>query len=90
VAALSAIANGGSLMKPYIVEKITNEKGETVESFQPRLVRKVISEDAARNVTLLLKASTEKEEQGKRRFLQDMRWPERQGPPRRRMPSWGV
>jgi cell division protein FtsI (penicillin-binding protein 3) len=60
VAALSAIANGGSLMKPYIVEKITNEKGETVESFQPRLVRKVISEDAARNVTLLLKASTEK------------------------------
>ena len=60
VAALSAIANGGSLMKPYIVEKITNEKGETVESFQPQLVRKVISEDVARNVTLLLKASTEK------------------------------
>jgi cell division protein FtsI (penicillin-binding protein 3) len=60
VTALSAIANGGSLMKPYIVEKITNEKGETVESFQPQIVRKVISEDVARNVTLLLKASTEK------------------------------
>lgn len=60
VTALSAIANGGSLMKPYIVEKVTNEKGETVESFQPQLVRKVISEDVARNVTLLLKASTEK------------------------------
>jgi cell division protein FtsI (penicillin-binding protein 3) len=60
VTALSAIANGGSLMKPYIVEKVTNEKGETVESFQPEIVRKVISEDVARNITLLLRASTEK------------------------------
>jgi cell division protein FtsI (penicillin-binding protein 3) len=42
------------------VERITNEKGETVESFKPQLVRKVISEDVARNVTLLLKATTEK------------------------------
>ena len=60
VTALSAIANGGSLMKPYVVEKITNEKGETVQSFQPQVIRKVISEDMAKNVTVLLKATTEK------------------------------
>jgi cell division protein FtsI (penicillin-binding protein 3) len=58
--ALSAIANGGFLMKPYVVEKIANEKGEMVQSFKPEVVRKVISEEAARKVRVLLKATTEK------------------------------
>jgi cell division protein FtsI (penicillin-binding protein 3) len=58
--ALSAIANGGSLMKPYVVEKITNEKGEVVQSFKPETIRKVISEETARKVRMLLKAATEK------------------------------
>ena len=60
VTALSAIANGGSLMKPYVVEKIMNEKGEVVQSFQPEVVRKVISEETAKKVTALLKVTTEK------------------------------
>jgi len=59
-AALSAIANGGSLMRPYVVEKITNEKGEVVQSFKPETIRKVISEETARKVRVLLKAATEK------------------------------
>jgi cell division protein FtsI (penicillin-binding protein 3) len=60
VAALSAIANGGFLMKPYIVEKITDEKGEVSQSFQPEAVRRVISEETAKKMTALLKATTEK------------------------------
>ncbi len=60
VTAMSAIANGGSLMKPYVVEKIFNEKGEVVQSFQPEVVRKVISEETAKKVTALLKGTTEK------------------------------
>ena len=60
VSALSAIANGGFLMKPYVVEKITNEKGEVVQSFKPEVIRKVVSEETARKVTALLKATTEK------------------------------
>jgi cell division protein FtsI (penicillin-binding protein 3) len=60
VTALSAIANGGSLMKPYVVEKIMNEKGEVVQCFQPEVVRKVISEETAKKVTALLKVTTEK------------------------------
>jgi cell division protein FtsI (penicillin-binding protein 3) len=60
VAALSAIANGGSLMKPYVVEKIVDEKGRVVQSFEPEMVRKVISEETAQKVTALLKATTEK------------------------------
>ncbi len=58
--ALSAIANGGFLMKPYAVEKITNEKGEVSQSFQPEVVRRVISEETAKKVTALLKTTTEK------------------------------
>jgi len=60
VVALSAIANGGFLMKPYMVEKITNEKGEVSQSFQPEVVRRVVSEETAKKVTALLKTTTEK------------------------------
>ena len=60
VTALSAIANGGFLMKPYVVEKIMNEKGEMVQSFKPETVRKVISEETAKKMMVLLKATTEK------------------------------
>ncbi len=58
--ALSAIANGGFLMKPHVVEKIIDEKGEVVQSFQPEVARKVISEETAKRVMALLKATTEK------------------------------
>ncbi len=58
--ALSAVANGGFLMKPHVVEKIIDEKGEVVQSFQPEVVRKVISEETAKRVMALLKATTEK------------------------------
>ncbi|MBM4346586.1 MAG: PASTA domain-containing protein, partial [Deltaproteobacteria bacterium] len=58
--ALSAIANGGILMKPYVVEKITDEKEVEVQSFKPTPVRRVISEETSRAVMALLKATTEK------------------------------
>jgi len=60
VTALSAIANGGFLMRPYVVEKVLNEKGEVVQSLQPETVRKVISGATAEKVTALLKTTTEK------------------------------
>jgi len=60
VTALSAIANGGNLMKPRVVEKIMDEKGEVVQSFQPEIVRRVISEETAKKVMALLRATTEK------------------------------
>jgi cell division protein FtsI (penicillin-binding protein 3) len=60
VTALSAIANGGFLMKPYVVEKILDEKGQVVQSFKSEVTRKVISEETAKKVTALLKATTEK------------------------------
>lgn len=58
--ALSTIANGGRQMKPYIVERITNEKGETIQTFQPEEVKRVISEETSKTLIALLKATTEK------------------------------
>ncbi len=60
VTALSAIANGGVLMKPQVVERITNEKGVVIQSFKPEVIRRVISEGTSKKVTALLKATTEK------------------------------
>lgn len=59
-AAFSAIANGGLLMKPQVVERITDEKGKVIQSFQPEAVRRVISEETSRKTVALLKATTEK------------------------------
>ncbi len=41
-AAFGAIANGGKLMKPYLVEEIWHSDGR-VEEFEPQFVRQVIS-----------------------------------------------
>jgi cell division protein FtsI (penicillin-binding protein 3) len=48
VSALSAIANQGVLMKPYVVRKIVNTHGETIQEFQPTLIRRVISPETAK------------------------------------------
>ncbi len=38
---MAAIANGGSLYKPYIVKKIISPDGKTMASFAPQLARKI-------------------------------------------------
>ncbi|MEM7008868.1 MAG: penicillin-binding transpeptidase domain-containing protein [Thermodesulfobacteriota bacterium] len=47
VTALSAIANGGYLMKPYVIEKITDPEGNIVKENEPKVVTRVISYDTA-------------------------------------------
>ena len=44
VAAMGAIANGGTLMLPQIVHEITDEHGAVVTSFPPCKVRRVVSQ----------------------------------------------
>ncbi len=60
VNAVSAIANGGFLMKPLIVKYIRNHEGQIVKRFDPVVVRRVISEETARKVTNILISVTEK------------------------------
>ncbi len=38
---VSAIANGGNLYQPYIVDKITDSKSEVIVDFKPKLLRRL-------------------------------------------------
>ena len=52
--ALSAIANGGYLMKPYIVKRISTSKGTTVEHKKPEVLKRVVSYETASQVGSIL------------------------------------
>jgi cell division protein FtsI (penicillin-binding protein 3) len=54
VTAVSAIANGGVLMKPYVVSEVRNAKGQLVAQTAPQAKRRIISADTARTLTTLL------------------------------------
>lgn len=54
ITAISSVANGGKLMKPYIVEKIMDSDGNLVKETKPEVVRQVISEETAREVWTIL------------------------------------
>lgn len=50
ITAMSAIGNGGNLMQPRYVKALTNSDGKVVKSFEPTVVRKVLSEDTAKEI----------------------------------------
>ncbi len=54
VTAVSAIANDGVLMKPYLVAAVTDQNNQPVESFSPHVVRRVVSESTARKIGTIL------------------------------------
>ncbi len=54
VTAVSAVANGGILLQPQIIYRITDREGNIVQDFEKKEVRRVISEDVADTVCLML------------------------------------
>jgi cell division protein FtsI (penicillin-binding protein 3) len=58
--AVSAIANDGILMKPYVVQAITDKNGVIVEKFNPHPVRRAISSETAEAVRKMMEKVTEK------------------------------
>jgi cell division protein FtsI (penicillin-binding protein 3) len=54
ITAVSAIANNGVLMKPYIVESITDQYDRHVYRFEPQKIRRVISEQTAAAVSRMM------------------------------------
>lgn len=58
VSALSAVANGGNLMKPYLVEQILDDSGKQVQKFEPQIVRRVISPETAQKLTKMMETVT--------------------------------
>ncbi len=53
--AMCAIANKGVLMRPMLVDRLQDQKGEVVARYSPQTVRRVISEEAARQMVEALK-----------------------------------
>ncbi|MDR2426197.1 MAG: penicillin-binding protein 2 [Endomicrobium sp.] len=56
----SAIANGGVLMKPIIIKNIENTLPENMSFFEPKEIRRVISEETAREMKKILKNVVDK------------------------------
>jgi len=54
-AAFCAIANGGTLMKPYIVKKVSDSEGRTVSENVPTAIRKVMPREKAQMVIDMMK-----------------------------------
>lgn len=60
ITALSAVVNGGYLLKPYIVDNITDPNGNIVLSKQKVVRRQVISEETSAKMREILEATANK------------------------------
>jgi len=47
ITAVSAVANGGKLMKPRIVKQMLDKEGNVIKNFEPEVVRQVISKETS-------------------------------------------
>jgi cell division protein FtsI (penicillin-binding protein 3) len=57
--AAAAIANGGYLMQPYVVEQVVNAYGDVVESHHPKVRQQVVSTAVAKEIKDMLELVTE-------------------------------
>lgn len=54
ITAVCSVVNGGHLMQPYLVQSVTDQEGNVVESYQPNEVRQVVSEETSARVRTIL------------------------------------
>ncbi len=59
VTALSAIANGGYLMKPYVIEKIVGPDGNVIQQNSPEVVTRAISYDTSYQMKQIMQGVVE-------------------------------
>ncbi|MGI9172170.1 MAG: peptidoglycan D,D-transpeptidase FtsI family protein [Chthoniobacterales bacterium] len=53
--AMAAIANGGKLVTPRIIQSITDSEGQTIASFSPTILRQVVAPETAAKVANALR-----------------------------------
>lgn len=70
VMAMCAIANGGVLMRPMLVDRFEDRNEQTVQQFSPQPVRRVISEPASRAMVAALRAAVSPEGTGSKAALE--------------------
>ncbi len=76
VAAISAIANGGKLMRPYLMKEIVDPvTDKVIKKTEPEVIRQVISENAAKQVSGYLEQVVSDQEigTGRRVFIDGYR-----------------
>jgi cell division protein FtsI (penicillin-binding protein 3) len=56
VSAVAALANGGVLMKPYVVSEVRDAQGKMLRQILPQVKRRVVSPETARAVTSILES----------------------------------
>jgi cell division protein FtsI (penicillin-binding protein 3) len=54
VSAVATLANGGVMMKPYVVSEVRDQKGRLLKEVRPQVKRRVVSPDTARTMTTML------------------------------------
>lgn len=54
ITALSVVANGGYLMKPYVVKQVIDAEGNITKNTEPTVIRQVISEETSRKMREVL------------------------------------
>ena len=60
ITAFSTVVNGGTLYKPYLVEKITDGEGIVIRRNTPTVVRKVISDKVSESMRSILADTVDK------------------------------
>lgn len=56
---ISALVNGGTLMKPQLVKEIYDEEGNLLQSFEPIFEDRIISEDTSEKMRVLFEAAVQ-------------------------------
>lgn len=59
ITAACAIANGGKLMQPYVVDSVVDTEGNIISKTEPTVKRQVISESTAKTVRDMMEAVVE-------------------------------
>lgn len=56
LSAVGALANEGNLMEPHVVQEV---RGEKIQAIEPKIIRKVVSEETAQKITNMMVAAVE-------------------------------
>lgn len=64
ISAISAVANNGKLMKPMLIKKIISHTGKELQTFEPTIIRQVISPTTARLVKNMMNQVVQEEGTG--------------------------
>jgi cell division protein FtsI/penicillin-binding protein 2 len=59
--AMSAMANGGNLMRPLLVDRLVDRDGNVVMQYKPTMVRKVIGDETAQQMVTTLRTVVSEE-----------------------------